>query len=131
MSVKAKQRRIEKKRAESAAKRLADSQEWEKIKSITTTFSIGRPAVKAKRWIDYGPIIVRAREELVINSVRTTESCTGPSIERPRYEGEMLEREQSAMEEIERKKKRVGITVNKGAYQYLTPGMDPKTLGKK
>jgi hypothetical protein len=44
---------------------------------------------------------------------------------------EMQRREASAREEIERKKKRVAVTVNKGAYQYITDGMDPKTFGRK
>lgn len=48
-----------------------------------------------------------------------------------RYEGEMAEREAKAREEIERKKKRVSITYNKGAYQYLGDDYDTTTIGRK
>ena len=55
-----------------------------------------------------------------------------PTVAKPktRYDGELLERELLAQQEIERKKKRVGITFNKGAYQYLGDDIDPTTLGK-
>lgn len=33
--------------------------------------------------------------------------------------------------EILRKAKQVGIAYNKGGYQYLTPGTNPKDLGRK
>jgi hypothetical protein len=33
--------------------------------------------------------------------------------------------------QIREKASRVGIAYNKGGYQLLTPGMDPKTLGRK
>jgi len=58
-------------------------------------------------------------------------ATTGTSIEKPRYEGELLERELEALKEIEKKKKRVAIAYNKGAYQYITDDCDPKTIGKK
>lgn len=48
-----------------------------------------------------------------------------------KYEGEMLERELAAQEEIERKKKRIAPAYNKGAYQYITDGTDPSDLGRK
>lgn len=41
------------------------------------------------------------------------------------------EREAAAQQEIERKKKRVGVLVNKSGYQYLTEDTDLTTLGKK
>lgn len=40
-------------------------------------------------------------------------------------------REEIARREIERKKKQVGVLYNKGAYQFISPGMDLTTLGKK
>lgn len=46
------------------------------------------------------------------------------------YEGEMKEREQKAQVESERKKKRVAITCNKGAYQYIGDDVDPTTIGR-
>lgn len=52
-------------------------------------------------------------------------------VERPQYEGEMLERELAARKEIEYKKTCVAIPYNKGAYQYVTEGMDPKNFGRK
>ncbi|MNR52889.1 hypothetical protein D3C85_1728090 [compost metagenome] len=39
-------------------------------------------------------------------------------------------REKAAQLEIECKKKRVGVLVNKGAYQYITDGTDPATIGR-
>ena len=48
-----------------------------------------------------------------------------------RYEGEMLKRELAAVEESEYKKTCVGVLVNKSSYQYITPGMDLTTLGRK
>jgi hypothetical protein len=45
--------------------------------------------------------------------------------------GEMEAREKIAQEEVARKKKRVGILVNKSSYQYISDGMDLTTLGKK
>lgn len=44
---------------------------------------------------------------------------------------EMIAREKAAQEEIEHKKKRVAVLYNKGAYQYITDEMDPKTFGRK
>jgi predicted nucleic acid-binding Zn ribbon protein len=44
---------------------------------------------------------------------------------------EMIEREAKAQKEIQKKKNRVGILVNKSGYQYISDGMDPKTLGRK
>lgn len=51
----------------------------------------------------------------------------------PKYEGEMAEREAAAQVELEKKKKRVGILVNKSAYQYLgdAPPEIMYSLGKK
>lgn len=47
------------------------------------------------------------------------------------YSGEMLEREQEAQKEIERKKKRVAPHYSKGAYQYITDDELVKDLGRK
>ncbi len=47
------------------------------------------------------------------------------------YEGEMLERELLALEEIERKKKRVAIICPKSSYQYITDESLLRDLGKK
>ena len=44
---------------------------------------------------------------------------------------EMQAREDLAQKEIESKKSRIGVLYNKGAYQYISDGMDPKTLGRK
>lgn len=50
---------------------------------------------------------------------------------KPTLSPEMLQREKIAQAEIERKKKRIGVLYNKGAYQYISDGMDLTTLGKK
>jgi hypothetical protein len=41
------------------------------------------------------------------------------------------ERERIAQEEIAKKKKRVGVLVNKSGYQYISEETDLTTLGKK
>lgn len=50
--------------------------------------------------------------------------------EKPRYEGEMLERELAAQKEIEKKKKRVA-PLHKSNYIYLDDGINPAGLGRK
>lgn len=50
---------------------------------------------------------------------------------KPRYTGVMAERERIAQEEIEKKKKRVAPSFNKGPYQYITDETDLKTMGRK
>lgn len=50
---------------------------------------------------------------------------------RKNYQGEMLERERLAQEEIERKKQRIAPAYSKGAYQYITDETDPRELGRK
>jgi hypothetical protein len=49
----------------------------------------------------------------------------------PKYEGELAEREKKAQQEIAYKKTCVAPYCNKGGYVYVTPGMDPTTLGRK
>ena len=44
---------------------------------------------------------------------------------------EMQERERRAQAEIKQKQKRVAVLYNKGAYQYISDEMDPKTFGRK
>jgi hypothetical protein len=56
---------------------------------------------------------------------------THKSVEQPRYEGEMLERELAAQKEIERKKQCVAPAYNKGAYQYVGSEEQAKWIGKK
>jgi hypothetical protein len=48
----------------------------------------------------------------------------------PKYEGEMLEREQKAQEEIAKKKTRVA-PLHKSNYIYISDGIDPAGLGRK
>ena len=50
---------------------------------------------------------------------------------KPRYEGEMAERERKAQEEIAHKRTCVAPLYNKGGLQFITPETDPKTLGRK
>lgn len=48
----------------------------------------------------------------------------------PKYEGEMLEREQKAQEEIAKKRTRVA-PLHKSNYIYISDGIDPAGLGRK
>lgn len=64
-------------------------------------------------------------------SVTATASSVSVTVKPRKYTGKMEEREQAAQLELEHKKKRVGVTVNKGAYQYLDDSYDPKWLGRK
>ena len=50
--------------------------------------------------------------------------------DKPKYTGEMLEREKKAQEEIERKKLCVAVPYNKGPIMYVA-GYNPKDFGKK
>lgn len=54
-----------------------------------------------------------------------------PPEQKVQYEGEMLERELAALEEIERKKKRVAILCPKSTYQYITDEALLRDIGKK
>jgi hypothetical protein len=63
-------------------------------------------------------------------SFKSNDKFIERSLEQFKYEGEMLKRELAAQKEADLKKKRVGITFNKGAYQYLGDDIDPTTLGK-
>ncbi len=48
-----------------------------------------------------------------------------------KYTDDMAVREAEAQVEVERKKKRIAPMYNKGAYQYVTDGTDPKDIGRK
>lgn len=48
----------------------------------------------------------------------------------PKYEGEMLEREQKAQEEIAKKRTRVA-PLHKSNYIYISDDIDPAGLGRK
>ena len=50
---------------------------------------------------------------------------------KPKYKGEMAERERKAQQEIAFKRSCVAPAYNKGGYQYITPETDPKTIGRK
>lgn len=50
--------------------------------------------------------------------------------EKPKYTGELLERELKAQEEIEKKKKRVA-PLHKSNYIYIDDGINPAGLGRK
>lgn len=102
-----------------------DSGVQRKVSGIPRYSDIGRGRGLSSTTLGMGDSGVRICERTHKGSV------TGPSVERPRYEGEMLEREQEALKEIEKKKKRVGILCNKSAYQYITDETDLTTLGKK
>lgn len=57
----------------------------------------------------------------IVNKVRIKQELTP----------EMLVRERAARKELEQKSKRIAPLFNKGAYQYITDDMDPKTIGRK
>jgi hypothetical protein len=63
-------------------------------------------------------------------SLLTAASHVGKSLP-VKYTGEMALREDAAQQEIARKKYRVAPLFNKGALQYISDDMDPKTLGRK
>jgi hypothetical protein len=50
---------------------------------------------------------------------------------KPKYSGELAEREMEAQKEIERKKYRVAPLYSKGGYQLIPEDMDLTTLGRK
>jgi hypothetical protein len=76
------------------------------------------------------PGVFRRATTAVPSKADTTFVAGSRSI--PTYtDPELIARERLAMEEIEKKKRRTTVLYNKGGYQYITDGMDPKTFGKK
>lgn len=65
-----------------------------------------------------------------LNVISESRSVKYENLE-PKYEGEFAERERAANIEIERKKSMVAPAYNKGAYQLITPDMNPAELGRK
>jgi len=61
------------------------------------------------------------------NGIEPVRSAT----KKKQYAGEMAEREAEAQKEIAAKKKRVAPLFNKGGYQFITDGTDPKDIGRK
>ena len=53
------------------------------------------------------------------------------TLKRKKLSAIMMAREKKAQEEIERKKLRVAVLVNKSGYQYITDDTDLTTLGRK
>jgi hypothetical protein len=66
-----------------------------------------------------------------IPSITSTKPLPELTARKPQYNDEMLERELVAQEETEYKKTCTAPAYNKGPYVYVTPGYDPKTLGRK
>lgn len=89
----------------------------------------------------YKPPAFKPLETKLFSNRRTTVFDSATSVEtntsllsvntQPEYEGEMLERELAAQEEIAAKKKRVAPHFSKGAYQYITDDGIVRDLGKK
>lgn len=64
--------------------------------------------------------------------LRNVPIATDDSVLRVRqYDSAMLERERIAQAEIAYKRTCIAPLVNKGAYQYITPGTDIQTIGRK
>jgi hypothetical protein len=126
--------------AEQARKERDAAREWNAIlaKHSETPFGTSDRGLQPRTsripsYSDLGVLRQRneRRSDVTIVERTHTASVTGPSVEAPRYEGDMLEREIKAQEEIAKKIKRIAPLYNKGAAQYITDETDPKTIGRK
>lgn len=99
----------------------------------------GRPKKKATERFKpistkHLPIVTSVRDGALDYKACASTNEVGVALisSKPRYEDEaMAQREHAAQQEIEYKKTCVAIPYNKGAYQYVTEGMDPKNFGRK
>ena len=115
-------------RKQAAARKKEKAQEAAKVEKLLKELGrSGAGKVKAKR-----------KEKDLVVSYRTVdtqhESIGAPVREEEDsifFEEGFEEREAAAQQEIARKKKRVGVLVNKGGLQYITEETDLTTLGKK
>jgi hypothetical protein len=115
---------LEKARAE---RRKLDSITLSLSRRETTADDLAR-AAKAKM----PKMPVRFLEDSTRDLPSVETRSVGTTIKSPvKYKGDLAVREAVAQKEIESKKKRVAILVNKSSYQYVSDGMDPKTLGRK
>lgn len=81
------------------------------------------PPTIRRQQINAPGVIVRVRPKLPTPKAQQKQP--------PRLEGDMLEREKAAQQEIERKKQRVAPLYNKGGLQFITDDTDLTTLGRK
>jgi hypothetical protein len=88
---------------------------------------------KKKSFVPYTPPVIHTRPDSSTSHIKSAGIGVGSALipAQPKYEGEMAEREREAQKEIDYKKTCVAPVCNKGNYIYVTPGMDPKTLGRK
>lgn len=89
---------------------------------------------KKPKFVEYKPKQTRYVRETEHDSI-PSKMCTSPAPElhrsKPKYEGEMLERDLEAQREIEIKRNRVAPHYSKGPYQYITDETPIEDLGRK
>lgn len=84
------------------------------------------------KFVEYHPVSTRYIRNSNNKDIPSKELPPPVDFKRiPRYTDEMLEREQKAQEEIERKKKRLAPHYSKGPYQYITDDTPLEDLGRK
>jgi hypothetical protein len=88
---------------------------------------------KKKSFTPYIPPTIMTRPDSSTSHIKSVGDGVGSAVipAQPVYEGKMAEREREAQKEIAWKKTCVAPVCNKSNYIYITPGMDPTTLGRK
>jgi hypothetical protein len=102
---------------------------FKRLKNMRSGLVVGKPDPKAKPRTLVVAMPVRREVKQLVGKI-TQKEFVVPKMDFELTD-EMIAREKAAQEEIERKKKRVAVLYNKGAYQYITDEMDPKTFGRK
>lgn len=116
-------------RKQAAARKREKAQEAALVAKLAK--QLGRHAdggrVKAKK-PERDLAVTYRHDESPYQSLTTTSGHEEDSIF---FEEGHVEREAIAQQEIAKKKKRVGVLVNKSGYQYISEETDLTTLGKK
>jgi hypothetical protein len=125
---------LARRRRQAELAKQAESRKAVKEYERTFSSSLFGTKVDAKEFVEYkpksNPYIEQRRADFHSIPSLVDSKPSEPKVA-PKYEGEMLEREIAAQQEIERKKKRTAPAYSKGAYQYITDETDIKEIGRK
>ena len=137
-------RELKRKEQEQEEKRLAEN--FERLKTMSSGLLTGRwsglkeqksNVPKSARVSPVVTLPYRREQQQIVDVkplapvIETKQTIPVARIKSKMTPEEYARREALAQQEIERKKKRVGILVNKSCYQYITDETDLTTLGRK
>ncbi len=116
----------------------SDKKFWTMVEEATKNAKArrGKPAAR-KEWAREYSASLKVETTPIPTSDRVIGSCSTKSIHDSRWKNpyrnmpEMEEREAKAQQEVDRKAKMVAPIYSKGPTQYITPGADLTTLGRK